>query len=144
VSHQTTQTWARPTLQYMSDLDKFREVARLMTDLDARIWYGALAFKGDDPRAPKAAFLEVTRTGEFPGKREWIMKGTASMNQREADIEQIRELARLLTELDSPTWRGTLWAGWVEDPDALYLKHVRTGFLGLFGTLEWRVNLDAL
>lgn len=125
----------------MSDIDRFREVARLMNELDAKLGFNTVIFGNATPVAPGEVHLE--RTSESP--REWCINGEAATAQRVNDAEKLRELAKLLNESHVVAWRGTLWIQDrdLEDPDAVYLKHVATGFLGLFGKREWRVSLDA-
>lgn len=125
----------------MSDIEKFREVARLMSELDARVQYFTISV-GDGDR--DTVHLEHVPTGS-PGEREWRPDRDAAAMPRAIDVEKLRELARLLTEVDAVTWRGTVWMGGydLEDPDAVYLKHEPIGFRWRGLVYEWRVSRDA-
>jgi hypothetical protein len=136
------------TLLSMSDIEKFRkfrEAARLMTELNARVRHRTVIIGDGEQDAPGAVYIELQ--SRKPLGNEWHLHRDPATTQPAARIEKLRELARLLNELDAGTWRGTVFMGGydVEDPEAPYLKCDRKAFLLFFayGNRSWRVSRDS-
>jgi hypothetical protein len=129
----------------MSDIEKFREAARLMTELNAHVRHAKVVIGDGDPDAPGAVSIEC-KPGK-PSGTEWHLHRDPATTQPATRVEKLRELAGLLTELHAHTWRGTVFMGGydVEDPEAVYLKSERKAFLVFFeyGDRTWRVSRDS-
>ncbi|MBB6039730.1 hypothetical protein [Phytomonospora endophytica] len=124
----------------MTGVQKFRDIARLMTELEAGVGYSAIIFGRATPTAPGEIYLKLI-SDRFHRSRWHIIGEPTAMKGRAGKLVMLVER---LNELPVVEWRGTLWLQDrdLEDPDAVYLKSELTGFLGLFGPRKWRVSVD--